>query len=546
MPSDPISLTGHKLWNMTRPTRRLHTIIEVMPIFKKIAEGKQWNRTVQKEFESELGKRRVKAYGKVRSDSGGNRTWAVYPKVFGLWYEEDEKVVLTSAAEMIISGGEAAVNQLRHQILRFQWPNRTQEHKSQKMDEGFKIFPYRFLINLLLDERIRYLLTSEIALFVIQAKKKEDHEEVVKRILEYRKKRDADNKPLRERHELIEWHKKFRPEKSSDESYTDEEHLKYITDLANTFMNHLEFFEEIVHKKSEKYGLEKQISLNEDKVNNIRQLIARYDKEFPLSVLAKHEYAKWFVSNYGNRYDRHKASGKTTKPRTKQEKDIELVENSYEQLMQKKLDLPEKTVISILSKNTGKSEEEIKKIISSSPARFNFYHKGNDKFTKKYLEVAPDGDRNQEFESMTREIFESFGFPTEKIEAMTETGNKLKIDGFVQNVPNLLSGVIDAKSGKKFSCGNKEVGIMRDYIKHFANREIKGKAYRLDFFAYIYGKKFDNKSNFKRIMKETGIHGAIISAHELLRLKEKFDRKEITNDRIWELFKKDDEITISL
>src|SRR2546423_1894268 len=144
-------MVGHLLWNMTRPTRRLATIIEAMPVFKKVAENKKWTRDIQAEFEKELAKAHVKTDGRTRNDSGGKRTWAVYPKIFGLWYEDDNgKVVLTQAAENVIAGGSKAVEQVRHQVLRFQWPNKTQEHRSQKMDKGFKIFPYRFIIKLLL------------------------------------------------------------------------------------------------------------------------------------------------------------------------------------------------------------------------------------------------------------------------------------------------------------------------------------------------------------------------------------------------------------
>lgn len=167
---------------MTRPTRRLRTIIEAMPVFKKVAENKEWTREIQAEFEEGLAKASVKTDGDTRKDSGGKRTWAVYPKIFGLWYEDNsKKVKITQAGEKVVAGGSEAVKQIRHQVLRFQWPNRTQEHKSQQMDDGFRIFPYRFIIKLLLDEKIKYLLTSEIALFILQVKTENEFEDVVKK-----------------------------------------------------------------------------------------------------------------------------------------------------------------------------------------------------------------------------------------------------------------------------------------------------------------------------------------------------------------------------
>ena len=145
---------GHQLWNMTRPTRRLKSIELAMPAFKKVADGEKWDNDRQVAFENELIREGSKTDGKTRSDSGGKRTWAVLPKIFGLWYEHEDKVVITSAGEFVVEGGSQAIEQMRYQLLRFQWPNRVQEDKKQLMNEKFRIFPYRFLIKLILDKRI--------------------------------------------------------------------------------------------------------------------------------------------------------------------------------------------------------------------------------------------------------------------------------------------------------------------------------------------------------------------------------------------------------
>lgn len=525
---------------MTRPTRRLRTIIEAMPVFKNVAEGNEWNRKKQKEFEDGLAASDVKTDGSTRSDSGGKRTWAVYPKIFGLWYEHDGKVVLTPAAEKVLLGGSEAVKQIRHQILRFQWPNRTQEHISQLMDKSFKIFPYRFLIKLLLDERLSYLTTSEISLFVLQVKNDSEFEYTIKNILKYRKKKDSDMKSLRKRTELIENHKKFRPSKKDDPDYSLEDHYKYTTDLSNTFMNHLEFFEETVHERSESER-ENQIRIDNDRLKDMKELISTYDTKFPLSSLTKYPDAKWFVENYGNRYDRTKASRKTTKPKGKLEKDTALVESTGNEILKEKISVKASELVLEISRRTGMNKSQISKIVSSNSEKFGWENKRSNSFFKRYLEIAGNGKMHIEFEEKTRNIFQSFGLPTEKLTFTTTTGNDLEIDGFVQNKPN--SGIIDAKSGKKFSCGNKEVGIMKDYIKNFKEYVYKGNNFRLGFFAYVYGKKFENNANFKRIIKESGIPGARISSTELVKLKEKFDSKEIFKEQIWKLFQKNDEIT---
>jgi len=362
-----------------------------------------------------------------------------------------------------------------------------------------------------------------------------DH--VTKLILKSRKKKEEDGKSLRERNGLISAHKTYRPEKQSE--YSNDDHFKYVTDLANTFMNHLEFLEEIIHDKNEDSN-ENQIRIDDNYKKPMKKLINIYDKMFPISNLGKYESAKWFVENYGNRYDRTKASRKTTKPKTKGHKDLELVKECCLKVFQAKLSPTIQEIISDVRKMTGMSEAKIKEIISSNPDEFDFYKSGNDLFGKKFLAVAVNGKKHGEFEDMTRKIFRSFGLPTDKITVKVGPTNKLEIDGFVQNFPQ--SGIIDSKSGKKFSCSNKEVGIMKDYIKNFKKYRHKGKYYKLGFFAYIYGNKFDNKNNFRRIIRESGTPGAVISAHELLKLKERFDAKKISGEKIWKLFKKNDEI----
>lgn len=539
-------MVGHLLWNMSRPTRRLASLIEAIEVLQKVSENKKWTRKDQTEFHSELAKSGIKTDGKTRKDSGGNRTWAGIMKIFGLWYEdESKKVILTEAAKVILEnkGGPKAVEQIRHQILRFQWPNRTQEHESQTMDAGFKIFPYRFVIKLLLDNRIKYLLTNEIALFVLQTKTEKELEQVVKKILHYREMYLKDKIPLNKRMELVEEHKKLRPEELAKGNYSKERHFKYVTDLANTFMMHLSFFKEIKYEKNREHR-QNEIRIYPDKEKTMSDIIVDYDKRFPLSALSylvKNEDPTWFAKSYGSKYYNEKTSKKTSKPKTRNEKDLELLTKIITKILEENSSISKEKLVNKTSERTGMSEERIKKILVQNPDIFSFNNSENTDFARKYLEVASDGKKYEEFEEMTREIFRSFGFPVDKTTLRLKTGNELELDGFVRN--DTRSGIIDAKSGKKFSCGNKEVGIMKDYIDNFRIHVHDDIKYNLEFFAYVYGKKFDNKGNFERIIHESKVQGAIISANELLNIKKKFDQKKISKENIWALCKSGKEIT---
>ena len=187
-----------KLWTITRPTRDLHDLELALKAFSKLAKGKKWrgNRPLQRKFETENPAKTKHAgiYG------SGGRTWAALLRVYGLWYEDDDGVKLTSAGEVLVSG-KNVYQQIVRLIMNFQITSAYSEH--QKLEDGFRIFPFRFMLRLLLDDRIKYLEEDEVALFLLNVKTPEEYENVVKTILNYRRKRKTNSLELKQRTELI-------------------------------------------------------------------------------------------------------------------------------------------------------------------------------------------------------------------------------------------------------------------------------------------------------------------------------------------------------
>ena len=224
---------------------------------------------------------------------------------------------------------------------------------------------------------------------------------------------------------------------------------------------------------------------------------------------------------------------KTGKPKTKNQTQEEAVRKSIEDMQNKPVQLDLNTIINKVEAETNFSKKTINDHISAHP---EWLDKWTDKFGKKYLEVAGDGNRWEEFQEMTNGIFKKFGFNVERQQQVQfSPGQSGYLDGYITH--RLKAGFIDSKSGKKFDCGNKEVGVMKDYIT-----KAKALPTQLEFFGYVFGRKFSNTEGFNRIISESGLHGFRISAMNLLYLMKEFDSGKISKDEIWILFKSSNEI----
>ena len=492
----------------------------VCKILKEEHDGKKNTRALQKLIGERLEKEGIKTKPttKLRNDQGGYRTWIIGPKIFGLCFEEEEngKMEFTDAGNIVAGGGKIAIEMMETQLLKFQWPSRTQEHWSQKMSDEFKIFPYRFLLKLLCE--INDLTDQEIEYFVLPVTSEKQLDKVCKNIIDFRKGKiilDYDDH-----------RKKFRPEHDKTR------YRKYINDLANTFRNHVDFFDEIKIKKVKKI---ERLHVGQKEKTALNKKLKIADENWKFIDTYEGQSRRYFVNRYGLDPKKKKASTKTSKPVTKE---MVRMRKICEAISEIQVESPELISLEDMKKEiryaANLSMKDISKVFSNNP---ELYKTGND-FGKKYLEVAGDGDRHEEFEIMTNKILNKIGFDVQaKVKVKFSEEQEGVIDTLVTY--NSESGVIDEKAGKKFSCGNERVGPMENYIREA--RKISDTT-KVKFFGYVYGRKFSTPGGFNRIRKEMKIDGFRISASNLYSLFTDFRKGKISKDDVWKLFKSNGEI----
>ncbi|WP_428325402.1 AlwI family type II restriction endonuclease [Nitrosopumilus sp.] len=503
---------------MSRATRQITSAMDATPLLKEIFQNKKNTRKLQEEFGKKLAVEGIKTYGEVRKDSGGNRTWMTLPKIFGLCYEDKNKIVrFTQAGKIVAKGGKPAMQIMMKQILTFQYPNRTQERENQKMDPKFKIFPYRFLIKVLL--KMKNLTVQEIELFVLPVSSDEELENVCKNIKMFREKK------------LIANYEKHKNKYKKD--HNSKLYKKYINDLANTFKNHLEFLPGISSKKD---GGIHQLFIESNSKQKWKDTIKKYDIEYAIENIYPNQERKFFVDRYGLLPGKKKASTKTSKPVTKEQTKIRKIQSAIVHILEKNLNISKSKMITEIFNYTFISKTEIQRILSAFP---EFVKTKYSNFEKKYLAVAGNGNKWKEFETMSNQIFSKFGVKVDHQKKIAlSDGQKGFLDGYITFGDE--SGLIDSKAGKGFSCSNDKVGVMKDYISEASKISDK---HSLRFFGYVYGRKFSNIGGFDRICKQTKVNGFRISAVNLLQMMKTYDENKISKEEIWILLQKNGEIT---
>ena len=507
-----------KTWWITRPTRDLHDIEDALKCFSNIANGKKWfgQRELHQRFEME-NPAKTSNMGRYGSGGSGGRTWAAWLRMWGLWYD-DNCVSLSQAGNLIVTtkNPEDISKQIKHLIMTFQITNAYL--KKQGTISEFKIFPFQFIIELLLHKDINYLTVDEIGLFVIDVKKYSEFNHVVKKIIDWRKKYTEKLK-----HKLIVGHmKKYNnPRKDSPENPHD--YWQSIQDIARTFASNISYISEIEYNRG-------KLSICEKNVKYVQELLCKHKDAHFIPVTDNESI---FIRKFGMRYDRRKSSDKDTKPQSRAIKQDRRIKKAIEEL--KKTDtFKEHTLVKDLKKITNYSERIIENHILNHPENIT-----DDEFARYYMECACDGTKHREFEELTRTIFKNMKFPTEKKKA-PKTGEESpsEIDGLILNPNTGLSGLLECKSGKKYALNKGDAEKMKHvYIKCFKERTINGKKYRLDFFTYVVGKKITSQSNFQGIIKNTKIRGSVIYANDLLKLYCMYLQKKTSSIKIWGLFK---------
>ena len=227
-------------WWVTRPKRKLDSIPDILKCCAAVSLNNEWqgNLYTHLAFEEELEKRGLKRAGERKDQrGGGGRTYFAWLSSLGLVYIHTATgaVKLTLAGEAILSSNtpEQIVSK---QVLKYQFPSPfslSVASSKTRVDSRFEIRPFRFLLQLLRDNRVGYLTQEEIGRVVaVQAdnEQKETFEKVVSCILSYREDGIAS---LSE-----DFFEKYAPSTGKVNIIHPYSHLD---DLANTLINWLDY-----------------------------------------------------------------------------------------------------------------------------------------------------------------------------------------------------------------------------------------------------------------------------------------------------------------
>ena len=135
-------------WWVTRPKRKLNSVPEVLSIFADLALNQEWEgqRDSHLAYEDALENAGLKRKGERRDQTGGGaRTYKAWLVSLGLIFiqESTEKIKLTLAGEAIMNG-DSPVEILKQQILKYQFPSAFSVGRGVKVNQRFKIRPFRF------------------------------------------------------------------------------------------------------------------------------------------------------------------------------------------------------------------------------------------------------------------------------------------------------------------------------------------------------------------------------------------------------------------
>jgi AlwI restriction endonuclease. len=498
-------------WWSTRPKRKLITIVDVLRVFLAVAEGKKWsaNRELHREFENALEANGLKGEGERRDgQAGGARTYGAWLLSFGLWFEDSSGLVRSTFAGDDLVKGKPPVPIMTEQLFNYQHPSPFS--RKTRVDPRFRLFPFRFILRLLLHPKLNGLLSkNEIALFVItNAESEKDLNAVAGLVTSFRA--SGEN------------------ESSFDEQFTKKYgSLTNLRDTANTLINQLDYTQLIGRTEGEDkiFILDSKRSDVEDRLKSGTTLISRVDGEFEFFQ------RKYGLGPHHSRDDR-KFKSFTNISASQSERSKVLIALS-DVLARQPIRSIGISVLNKIAERTGVETNRVEEIISSLGVQPSY-----DIFEERYLQLAVSGRAfATAFEQATEGIFgvEGLGLHTEWIGSHPNGPDVLAIS--TQSMVEYL-GILDSKAYTAYSISGNNRRVMTDvYLPKFQKHLHEGKEYDLAFFAYVAGGfKSTINGGIRKIFESTSVCGSAITATDLIMLLNVHRKIPISAPQLKQLF----------
>jgi hypothetical protein len=525
---------AHNMWWFTRPKRSLLSTPQALREFALLYEGRTWSsngREAELSFEENLERAGIKGEGpRFDRTGGGARTYRAWLRSLGLFYQDKDKVCyLTDAGEALVKNDMPPFEIIKKQVLENQFPSTFSCKWPSSVDDRFAVRPFIFILQLLLDERLKKYLNEkdEIAKVVIEhgiSNEQTCVDNVVSRILEYRRIGDESLE-----NNFIDLYKppicKSEPTMASV--------VEALRNIVNTCGNWLEYTQLIERKNGNWFiavGMEEEA----------RELVEKYATK---ALLDQPENEEYFQGRYGLR------PGKTRYTSRRGKKGHVSLEDTRERLVLMAVEEYAKTcyiervdeqLVTTISEKSGVPFKDTERILSRIISG-KYPHGFKDRFLQEYIELSRSGrDKATEFEKATSSIFaDVFGLRAEHI------GQKgIVPDIVVASRDEKWAGILDTKSyKKKYSISNDHKNRMLEYIERYSEYGLEFA--NLSFFAYVvsdYGKNIN--SQLENISNKSGLLGSVITARYLARMVERHQKNPYTHEEIREIFSVNRAITL--
>lgn len=511
-------------WWVTRPKRKLNSIPEVLSTFAELALDQEWQgqRGAHLSLEDALEQAGLKRTGERRDQTGGGaRTYKAWVASLGLIFtqESTSKIKLTLAGEAIMAG-DSPVEVLKNQVLKYQFPSSFSLSRGVQVSSRFKIRPFRFLLRLLSESRLGFYLTEEeIAKIVIteaENEKDECYEKVVEHILQFRNHGDSCLPD--------DFFERYKPSKGDgNRDYP----FRYLTDIANTIVNWLEYTQ--LAKRNE----DKQLVILDDKQEEVRSILSAVPSF--IDRPEQHEYyqRKFGIDPKHNKDTRNLTATKTITHKIIAEQKIK--QAFITESLKSPIGKITTAIIDKITYMTGIDAQLVEETLLKL-----YPHGAIGSFMTEYFEMAFKGrDEATEFELATVELFKNaFDFRTEHVGPIGLTPDVLVLsdqEGFI--------GIIDNKAYSKYTISNDHRNRM---VHNYINKYSQGQQYPLAFFSYISG-GFGNTINpqIKSIVEETQVHGSAISVSNVIKLAETYRPNGYDHNKIREILSLDRQVLLA-
>lgn len=504
-------------WWVTRPKRKLNSVPEVLSTFAELSLNQQWagQRTSHLSLEEALESAGLKRQGERRDQGGGGaRTYKAWLASLGLIFtqESTKQIKLTLAGEAIMNG-DSPLDVLKGQVLKYQFPSSFSLSRGVDVSRRFQIHPFIFLLRLLMDERINYLQTDEIAnIIIVEAENESEkcYEHIVNRLLSYRNYGKSILAP------------------NFDELYGVKEGSTNLLDVANTMMNWLDYTQLTYREAGKMYAVP------EHRIETQRILQEK------LPLISRPEDQEYFQRKYGIDPKHKKDTRNLTNTKTITAKMVaeQQISKAYIKLsLVRPITYINAEIVNSIVMETGLKEPFVIEVLQKK-----YPHGSIGSFMTKYYEMAFKGrDEATEFEKATVELFRDvFDFKTQHIGPIGLTPDVL-----IESEEYKFAGIIDNKAYSKYSISNDHHNRMvHNYIIDF-KKYYNGNA-QLAFFSYIAGGFSKNiDSQIRSIVDETGVDGSGINVHNMIELVKRAENRKYTHEDLKKIFSVDRQILLS-